>query len=152
MGGGRGSNGSGQPAARPDPLLRRSVCAAGQPARIQVSRCVRLSESDSDFPALTGRSGTQRARRPLRPELAAPLGVWPSSQLTRCAGDRAGWRLSGDVLYVAAVLRLTHRQRHPPQCPRADRLLSVGHHDAYARLPWNLPRDRPHLSGDGPVP
>lgn len=40
---------------------------------------------------------------PLRPELAAPLSVWPSSQLTRCAGGRAGWRLSGDV----AVLRCT---------------------------------------------
>jgi hypothetical protein len=36
-------------------------------------------------------------RWPLRPELAAPLGVWPSSQLTRCAGGRASWRLSGDV-------------------------------------------------------
>jgi len=36
-------------------------------------------------------------RRPLRPELAAPLGVWPSSQLGRCAGDRARWPLSGDV-------------------------------------------------------
>ena len=29
---------------------------------IQVSRCVRQSGSDRDFPALTGRSGTQRAR------------------------------------------------------------------------------------------
>jgi hypothetical protein len=27
-----------------------------------------------------------RARRPLRPEPAAPLGVWPSAQLARCAG------------------------------------------------------------------
>jgi Lsr2 len=34
----------------------------------------------------------RRARRPLRPELAAPLGVWPSSQQTQCAGGRAGWR------------------------------------------------------------
>jgi hypothetical protein len=79
-----------------DPLLKRSVCAAGQPARIQVSRCVRLSGSDRDFPALTGLSGTRRAR-PLRPELAAPLGVCPSPLLGRCAGGRAGWRLSGDV-------------------------------------------------------
>jgi hypothetical protein len=46
-----------------DPLLRRSVCAAGQPARTQVSQCVRLSGSDREFPGLTGRSGTQRARR-----------------------------------------------------------------------------------------
>jgi hypothetical protein len=36
-------------------------------------------------------------RRPLRPELAAPLSVWPSSQLDRCASGRDGWRLSGDV-------------------------------------------------------
>jgi hypothetical protein len=64
-----------------DPLFRRSVRAAGQPACTQLSRCIKLSGSDREFPALTGRSGTQRARRPLRPELAAPLGVWPSSQL-----------------------------------------------------------------------
>ena len=65
-----------------DPLLRRSVCAAGQPARPQVSRCTGLSGSDHEFPALTGRSGTQRARWPLRPELAALLGVCPLSQQT----------------------------------------------------------------------
>jgi hypothetical protein len=34
---------------------------------------------------------------PLRPELAAPLGVRSSSQLARCADGRAGWRLSGSV-------------------------------------------------------
>ena len=45
-----------------DPLLGRSVCAAGQPARSQVSRCIGLSGSDRKFPPLTGRSGTQRAR------------------------------------------------------------------------------------------
>jgi hypothetical protein len=45
-----------------DPLLRRSVCAAGQPARPQVNRCTGLSGSDREYPALTGRSGTQRAR------------------------------------------------------------------------------------------
>jgi hypothetical protein len=69
-----------------EPLLRRSICAAGQPACPQVSGYLGLSGSDREFPVLTGRSGTQRARRPLRRELAAPLGVWPSSQLTRCAG------------------------------------------------------------------
>jgi len=63
-------------AAWPEPLLRRSVCAAGQPARSQVSGCTGWSGSHREFPALTGRSGTQRAR-PLRPELAAPLGRWP---------------------------------------------------------------------------
>ena len=41
----------------------RSVRAAGRPACTQVSRCTGLSGSDREFPALTGRSGTQRARR-----------------------------------------------------------------------------------------
>ena len=45
-----------------DPLLRRSVFAACQPARPQVSRCTGMSGSDREYPALTGRSGTQRAR------------------------------------------------------------------------------------------
>jgi hypothetical protein len=45
-----------------DRLLRRSVCAAGQLACSQVSRCIGLPGSDREFPALTGRSGTQRAR------------------------------------------------------------------------------------------
>ena len=39
---------------------------------------------------LSGGSSSFLNRRPLRPELAALLGVWPSSQLTRCAGGRAG--------------------------------------------------------------
>ena len=65
------------------PAVRRSVCAAGQPACTQVSRCIGLSGSDRKFPALTDQSGTQRARRPLRPELAALLGVWPSSCMIR---------------------------------------------------------------------
>ena len=60
----RGPGGKEAVGFRPDPLLRRSVCAAGQPARPQVSQCVRLSGSDREFPGLTGRSGTQRARRP----------------------------------------------------------------------------------------
>ena len=84
-----------------DRLLGRPVCAAGQPASMQVSRCIGLSGSDRKFPGLPGRSGTQRARRPFRPELAAPLSVWPSPQLAQCAAGRDRWRLSGDV----AVLR-----------------------------------------------
>jgi hypothetical protein len=45
-------------------------------------------------------------RWPLRPELAAPLGVWQSSQLTRCAAGRAGWRWSADVAVLSrAILR-----------------------------------------------
>jgi hypothetical protein len=53
-----------------DPLFRRSVCAAGQPAYPQVRRRIGRSGSDREFPSLTGRSGTQRhvvcsgARRP----------------------------------------------------------------------------------------
>jgi len=67
-----------------DPLLRRSVCAAGQPARPQVSRCTRLSGNDRKFPRLTGRSGTQRARRTLSgttPGSAAPWSSSPPSEL-----------------------------------------------------------------------
>jgi hypothetical protein len=67
-----------------DPLLRRSVCAAGQPARPQVSRCTRLSGNDRKFPRLTGRSGTQRARRTLSgttPGGAAPWSSSPPSEL-----------------------------------------------------------------------
>ena len=45
-----------------DPLLRRPVCAAGQPAHPQVDRRGAVSGSDREFPALTVRSGTQRAR------------------------------------------------------------------------------------------
>jgi integrase len=46
-----------------DPLLRRSVCAAGQPAYSLVSRRIGLPVSDRKFPPLTSRSGTQRACR-----------------------------------------------------------------------------------------
>ena len=42
--------------------------------------------------------GVAVIRGPLRPELAAPLGVWPSSQLARCAGGRQGL-----LLYFCAV-------------------------------------------------
>jgi hypothetical protein len=46
---------------QPDPLRRMPVCAAGQPARLQVSRCIGLSVSDRELPPLTGRSGTSSA-------------------------------------------------------------------------------------------
>ena len=61
-----------------DPLLRRSVCAAGQPAYSLVRRRIRLSASDRKFPPLTGRSGTQRARRP-RSRDSWTLMPWSSS-------------------------------------------------------------------------
>ena len=40
----------------------RTVCAAGQPSCTQVSQCIGLPRSDREFPRLTGRSATQRAR------------------------------------------------------------------------------------------
>ena len=48
--------------ARHDPLLRRPVCAAGQPARPQVGRFIGLPASDREYPIMTVRSGMQRAR------------------------------------------------------------------------------------------
>jgi len=57
----------------------RSVCAAGQPARSQVSRYIRLSGSDRDFPALTG-TGTRRLRSLLRaPPIQSSEFVPPAS-------------------------------------------------------------------------
>jgi hypothetical protein len=84
----------------------------------QVSRRIGLSASDREFPALTGRSGTQRARWPLRPELAALLGVWPSSQPVECAGGRRCWRLYGDVAVLCCCTPSVSPARgcgaHPP--------------------------------------
>ena len=83
----------------------RSVCAAGQPACTQVSRCTGLSGSDRKFPALTGRSGTQRARDRLgdhlirrsghfvqhRPSLAVSWAGIPDS--STCVSPRlVGWQ------------------------------------------------------------
>ena len=62
-----------------DPLLRRSVCAAGQPACSQVRRRIRVSASDRKSPPLTGRSGTQRARRPGSRTTAGTSAPWSSS-------------------------------------------------------------------------
>ena len=105
-----------------DPLPGRPACAAGLPARPQVSRCIGLSGSDRNFPALTGRSGTQRAR-PLRPELAALLGFWLSSQLAECAAGRRCWRLCGDVavLPCCTVYRISSSGRSRPDRFRLDR-------------------------------
>jgi len=43
-------------------------------------------------------------RRPLRPELAAPLGVCLLFQLTQGVGGSSCLLLSGDVLYFAAAV------------------------------------------------
>ena len=58
------------------------------------------------------RHGSQADRDPdwpLRPELAAPLGVWPSSQLAECVAGRRCWPLCGDVavLPCCTVYRIT---------------------------------------------
>jgi hypothetical protein len=92
--------------SRGDPLLRRSVGASGRPAGTQVSRCIGLSGSDRNFPVLTGRSGTQRAR-PLRPQLAAPLGGWPLSQLTEGVGGGSCLLLSGVVAALGCCIVTT---------------------------------------------
>ena len=67
-----------------DLLLRRPACAAGQPAYPLVRRRIGLPASDRKFPPLTGRSGTQRARRLLsrtRPASSAPWSSSPPSEL-----------------------------------------------------------------------
>lgn len=66
-------------------MLRRSVCAAGQLAPPQATRCLALAGSDRQYPALTGRSGTQRARR-------------PPSRMT--VGTATPWQLGALVLVV----------------------------------------------------
>ena len=66
----------------PDPLLRRSVRAAGRPACTQVRWCTGLSGSDRKFPALTSRSGTQRARRLRSRTTAGAPAPWSSSPPT----------------------------------------------------------------------
>ena len=117
-----------------DPLFRRPVCESGQPACPQVSRCTGLSRSDRKYPALTGRSGTQRARRPLRPELAAPLGVCPLSQLMEGVGGSSRSLLSGDVAVFCC-------------CTGALRVSFVG--AARCAVPTDLPFFRPDISQVG---
>ena len=61
---------------------------SGSACPYQVSLCIRLSGSDRDFPAFTGRSGTQRARRPLRFELA----VGAAGRLVVVPASSVCWR------------------------------------------------------------
>jgi hypothetical protein len=97
-----------------DPLLRRSVCAAGQPVCPQVSRCIGLSGSDRKFPALTGRSGTQRARRLRLRTTAGASAPWSSSPPAACRGWPASgpgrlrpgpWFLTGVSAEVSGIKR-----------------------------------------------
>jgi hypothetical protein len=61
-------------------------------------------------------------RRPLRPELAALLGVWPSSQLAECAAGGGCWRLCGcvAVLPCCTVYRISSSDRAHPNRFRLD--------------------------------
>jgi hypothetical protein len=79
---------------------------------------LRFPKPFSPFPlcraAIRGRRHGVHARQttaigPLRPELAAPLGVCPSSQLARCAGGCVCWRLSEGVavLLCCTVYRIS---------------------------------------------
>jgi hypothetical protein len=66
--------------------------------------------------------GMRPYRKLLRPELAAPLDVWPSSQLARCAAGHRCWQLRGDVAVLArctpdrgrTMLEACLRQWSPP--------------------------------------
>ena len=60
--------------------------------------------SSRDCPLITVANGPLMARQPLRPELAAPLDVWPSSQLAQCAAGRGRkWRLEGDMAVLTVL-------------------------------------------------
>ena len=67
------------------------------PVHAQVSRRVKVSVSDRGFPALTGRSGTQRARR------------------LRVAHD--AWHLG--ALVLVTTQRATHYEGVTVRCSRA---------------------------------
>ncbi len=93
----------------PDLLLRRSVCAAGQPAYSQVRRRIRLSASDRKFPSLTGRSGTQRARRLLSRTTVGSSAPWsssPLSDLRYCLRCRRGGRTRSDQFVTSGLVSL----------------------------------------------
>ena len=103
--------------------LHRSVCAAGQPARTQVSRGIGLSASDRKFPSLTGRSGTQRPRAHLGDCCCCQLGAgrpvasrpalcrgWPASGPGRL--PPGPWFLTG-VSVEAPGSSVTLRVRSP---------------------------------------
>ena len=117
----------------------RSVCAAGRPAKTQVSRSVGLSGSDRGFPVLTGRSGTQRAR---------------------CVRVLDAWHHGALVLVIAAspvLVRGTHYcpAQTPPPNPTAAgldgrRVLSrvgVADHEVTPEAPWTGSGWREHSCG-----
>jgi hypothetical protein len=81
--------------------IRDSLSAAAPTWAFSVSACCAIQDHPAYIPC--------GQRWPLRPELAAPLGVWSSSQLAQCAGGRADSRLSGGaaVLPCCTVRRIS---------------------------------------------
>lgn len=77
-------------------LSARELYGAASPPPADRLTCWSVSPltlRDRDCPLWLLRSGTQRARRPLRPELRALLGGWLSAQLASAADGRASWWL-----------------------------------------------------------
>jgi hypothetical protein len=107
--------------ARRELFRVRSPPGLDSRASSQVAMPAVLSASGDDTslsrPLHRARSGHES----LRPELAAPLGVWPSSQLAQCAGGRAGWRLSGAVAVLLCCTAPASSARAPGCCSRVDR-------------------------------
>jgi hypothetical protein len=91
-------------------------------ADLALSRLQPSSDRDCPCVAVVGRllshaDRTLRVRAsrwpPLRPELAAPQGVWLSSQLAWCAGGRARWRLCGGVAALPCFTIYRHSSSEP---------------------------------------
>ena len=114
-----------------DPLLRRPVCAAGQPAHPQVSQRIGLPGSDHNFPVLTGRSGTQRARRPGSRTTAGTSAPWSSSSSSELRTTRVfscvarGFKARPSFMFAGccwwrsqAVVRAMRSRRHGDSPPR----------------------------------
>ncbi len=100
-------------------------------------------------------SGQRGPRWPLRPELAAPLGVWPLSQLACCVAGRASKRLSGGVAVHACFTlycaRLTTR-RLPCRCrSRRIRPTSGRRHRGHTPSTAGPKLCRAHVAATAPV-
>ena len=89
-------------------LLRDS--AHVRQARSRCLRCCpRVAVVSLSRPPHRARGGHE----PLRPELAALLDVWPSSQLAECAGGRRCWRLCGEVAVLCCCIAPASSARVP---------------------------------------
>ncbi len=87
---------------------------------------VRVAELDAlmflsgrSWPLVTVVNGPLMARRPLRPELAAPLGLWPSFQLAMCVSGRQGLRLCGVVAVLLCCMPSGRRAPCGPMTRRS---------------------------------